>query len=60
MRHVLERTNPKGGPFIGVCAVCGTEDLKINQANEPCANPSNMTQEEALVLAVKGAVSGRS
>jgi hypothetical protein len=51
-KHALERTSPKGTPFIGYCTKCGKPDLTFDAINEDCANPSGMTDGDALLLAV--------
>ena len=51
--HSLRRTSPKGGPFIGTCTKCGVENIPLEKMHTPCANPANITQEEALMLAIK-------
>ena len=53
-RHpLINRTSPKGGPFVGRCAACGAENLDWNDRSE-CPNPEGMTQEEALFAAIEG------
>lgn len=52
--HALERTSPKGGPFFGTCTKCGITDLPMSAVGKPCANPANITEDEALILAIKG------
>lgn len=52
--HALTRTSPKGGPFIGTCMKCGTKDLPLSRMHEQCVNPAGLTQEETLLLAIKG------
>jgi hypothetical protein len=51
--HSLERTSPKGQPFIGYCVNCGTINLPAKAALEECPNPEGVTQDQALVEAVK-------
>lgn len=34
--HGLERTSPKGEPFLGRCVYCGQEGLTMRAAQEPC------------------------
>lgn len=48
------RTSPKPGPFRGRCPACGKEGLTLFDMNAECANPGGMTQEAALLAAVKG------
>lgn len=56
MKHPLvNRTSPKGQPFVGTCASCGKQGLTFAQlTTDECDNPRAMTQEEALLEAVKG------
>lgn len=54
MSHSLERTSPKGGPFIGTCTQCGTTDIPLNRMHEKCSNPANLSGDEALLLAIRG------
>lgn len=56
MKHPLvNRTSPKGTPFIGTCAACGKTGITSDMFhNEECKNIRGMTQEEALVEAIKG------
>jgi hypothetical protein len=54
-RHSLERTSPKGGPFLGTCTKCGKTNVSFAIAvDEECPNPANITQNEALLMAIKG------
>jgi hypothetical protein len=52
--HTLERTSPKGGPFVGYCIKCGKRDLTGEQMWEPCPNPGGMTDADALLQAIEG------
>lgn len=52
--HSLERTSPKGGPFIGRCVKCGKTDLLGSAVNEECPNPSGMTQAQDILNAIAG------
>lgn len=54
--HALNRTSPKGTPFLGTCMKCGRTNLPPSAVNEECDNPAGMTQEAALlsVLSAKG------
>jgi hypothetical protein len=54
MSHALERTSPKGGPSIGTCMKCGQQDIPLKQMGDECPNVANLTDDEALILAVKG------
>ena len=56
--HALERTSPKGGPFIGSCTKCGTQGIPLSRMREECANPANITDAESLQLAI-GLASGQ-
>jgi hypothetical protein len=53
-RHSLARTSPKGGPFIGTCTKCGQTDLPVEAVSWRCVNPANITQDEALMMAIRG------
>ena len=53
MSHSLERTSPKGGPFIGRCTKCGTEDIPLSRMHEHCVNPANLSNADALELALR-------
>jgi len=50
--HALERTSPKGEKFLGFCTKCGREDLPIAAMNEECVNPANLTDGDAIMIAV--------
>lgn len=52
--HAVERTSPKGGPFIGTCVRCGRTGLTIAEAMRECDNPSGMSQDEALLQLLHG------
>lgn len=56
-RHSLRRTSPKGGPFIGVCVLCGTTGLPFEAAIGFCSNQRGLTEDEAVVEAVTGELS---
>ena len=47
--HVLRRTSPFGEPFIGECTRCGATDLRPRDANRPCDNLRNLSDEDALL-----------
>jgi len=47
--HAIERTSPKGGPFLGTCMRCGRKNLSMGNALEECDNPSRMSNDEALL-----------
>lgn len=54
MSHSVERTSPKGQPFVGTCMKCGQTGLTMARAmSEECENPSQMTDDEALVAAIQ-------
>lgn len=55
MSHALERTSPKGGPFIGTCTKCGLTDIPLKRMHDECVNPANITDDESLIMAIKGA-----
>ncbi|SEK36480.1 hypothetical protein SAMN04515666_101332 [Bosea lupini] len=50
--HAIERTSPKGGPFIGTCRLCGTPGLSAADALQPCPNQRGLTADEALLEAI--------
>jgi hypothetical protein len=52
--HSLERTSPKGGPFIGRCVLCGKPGLKSSDALKPCPNPRGVTSNESVINAIEG------
>jgi hypothetical protein len=52
--HALMRTSPKGGPFVGTCMKCGTENIPLSAARQECQNPINLTADETLILAIGG------
>lgn len=52
--HVVERINKKGVSFIGVCILCGAENLTIRDMGRRCENKRGLSEEEALQLIVKG------
>lgn len=54
MRHHIERTSPKGGPFLGTCRLCGKPNLPMSAVHEDCENARELTAEEALVESVLG------
>ncbi len=48
--HAIERTSPKGGPFIGTCRLCGTPNLSTRDGfDKTCPNQRGLTAEEALL-----------
>lgn len=52
--HVLERTSPFGGPFVGRCVLCGKSGLPSSAALAMCENPGLVTEDEALIAAIEG------
>lgn len=52
--HAIERTSPKGGPFIGTCMKCGLPNLTLSDMNQPCENIAGISQDEALLMAIAG------
>lgn len=54
--HSIERTSPKGPgqKFIGTCVLCGTPNLTMADALKECPNQRGLTQEQAVVEAIKG------
>lgn len=54
--HSIERTSPKGPgqKFIGVCFLCGTSGLTASDALKECPNQRGLTQDDALIEAIKG------
>lgn len=52
--HYLVRTSSEGGPFIGRCPMCGTENLPASAAKLPCPNPQGFTLEDVLEAALLG------
>lgn len=52
--HALERTSPKGGPFIGTCRLCGKAGLRLGDALKPCENQRGLSADEALLEAIEG------
>ena len=50
--HVIERTSPKGGPFLGTCLLCGARELRAQDAGRECPNPTGTMEHEALGLAI--------
>lgn len=52
--HALNRTSPKGAPFVGTCFKCGAENLPMSAVTQPCENVANLTEGEALIVAIEG------
>jgi hypothetical protein len=55
-QHVIERTSPKGSPFLGVCILCGEADLKAQDAANICPNPQGLSRDEALQVTINGPI----
>jgi len=55
MKHFLvNRTSPKGQPFIGTCAACGKQGITFEQlSTDECENVRGMTREEAILEAIE-------
>ena len=51
--HALIRTSPKGERFIGTCMKCGVSGLTIKDMGSPCENVAGMSDEDALLEALK-------
>jgi hypothetical protein len=54
MSHSLNRTSPKGGPFLGTCVKCGIGNIPLSKLHTHCPNPANITNNESLILIIKG------
>ena len=57
MKHLLvNRTSPKGEPFVGTCAACGKQGLTLEATrdDDDCPNQRGMTKEQALIEAIEG------
>jgi len=54
VKHALNRTSPKGGPFFGTCFLCGTPNLALEDMGKDCPNQRGLTADEAVVEAVTG------
>lgn len=50
--HGLERTSPKGQPFIGRCIYCGAEGLRPSAALQSCDRAPS--QDQQILDAVRG------
>jgi hypothetical protein len=49
-QHSLQRTSPKGGPFIGTCVLCGQEGLSIDDIRRTeCPNQRGLSQDEVFL-----------
>lgn len=52
---LVNRTSPKGTPFIGTCAACGKTNITSDMlVDDECENVRHMTNEEALIEAIEG------
>ena len=54
MKHFLNRTSPKGQPFVGTCPACGTEKLTLEALKEDCPNQRGLSHDEAFMDAIIG------
>jgi len=54
MMHSVERTSPKGGPFVGTCTPCGKQGLTMKTAREECPNPRDVAMDDVLLDALFG------
>lgn len=56
LHPLVERTSPKGEPFLGKCPVCGKDGITFEMLpSDAClAPPYSMTREDAIVRAVLG------
>ena len=54
--HVIERTSPMDGPFVGTCIMCGKTDLTMRDPSLRCDNPKNTPFEEALAAFQEGEI----
>jgi hypothetical protein len=54
MKHPLvNRTSPKGQPFLGTCASCGKTNIPFDKiSTEECENWRGMTREQAILEAL--------
>lgn len=52
--HSLNRTSPKGGPFVGTCALCGKTGLSLTDMKSECENPRGLSADDAVIEAVRG------
>lgn len=52
--HVVERTSPKGYPFIGRCIYCGINGLEMNGALLKCNAVRAKTVGESIIDAIEG------
>lgn len=52
MKHVIERTSPKGLKFVGTCRLCGATGLTLADSDDDCANVRGLTEDQALIEAI--------
>jgi hypothetical protein len=53
IHHAIERTSPKGGPFIGTCRKCGRAGLTVADFfRDECPNIRETTPEQDLLEAI--------
>ena len=51
--HALNRTSPKGQPFVGTCSQCGKQGVTIKQMRtEECPNIRGISEDQALLEAL--------
>ena len=53
-RHMLDRTNPKGIPFVGRCRLCGEEGLPAEAVTFPCPGGLGRSYVAELVNVIRG------
>lgn len=51
--HLLDRTSPMGGKFIGRCRFCGIDGMEMADALKPCHASRDITQDDAVVMALE-------
>lgn len=51
-KHSLRRTSPKGEDFIGVCVLCGQENLTFKDMQSECENLRGLSPDEAVLEAL--------
>lgn len=52
--HLIERTSPYGGKFIGTCRLCGKRGLTLANMEDECENVRDLSEDEALIEAIEG------
>ncbi len=60
--HIIDRTSPKGEPFVGKCRLCGQEGLtsSFKDVQSPCPGPQNLSSDASLLEALKEPKEGAS